>query len=234
MRTIPSLPSGHDVLRLARGTTEATGHLLDTAGNLTRIALNTLDPRDGSGAQTLRALRRTTAGLAEASASPGAQEAFYRLVETLTRLGTGGAPLAGHPVGEPARQLLTALGDSLVPALDTMEPALREFTAALSELIEAGAPLVPTGAGLTAGALLVLAPFLRAAAEVLRDASPELRRAADALTASLAPLLPARTALAERAATAGADVVRATLPALLTAASRAGHLARATTTRLSG
>lgn len=76
MSPIPSLPSREDVLRMARSTTDITGQLLDTAGNITRIAVNTLDPRDGSGAEALRVLRETTAELAEASASPQAQEAF--------------------------------------------------------------------------------------------------------------------------------------------------------------
>lgn len=93
MSPIPSLPSRDDLLRMARTATDVTGQLLDTAGNITRIALNTLDPRDGSGAEALRVLRETTAELAEASASPQAQEAFYRIVDTLTRLGTTGAPL---------------------------------------------------------------------------------------------------------------------------------------------
>src|SRR5213592_4298345 len=75
MATIPSLPSRDDVLRMARNTTDITGQLLDTAGNITRIAINTFDPRDGSGAEVLRVLRETTAELAEASASPQAQEA---------------------------------------------------------------------------------------------------------------------------------------------------------------
>ncbi|GAB7108125.1 hypothetical protein [Streptomyces phaeofaciens] len=214
MPTIPSLPSRADVLRMARSTTDITGQLLDTAGNITRIALNTLDPRDGSGAEALRVLRRTTAELAEASASPQAQESFYRAVEALTRLGAGGAPLAAHPVGEPARVLLVALGDSLLPVLDALEPAVAEGAAALGELIEAASPLLPAGAGLAAGLLLALAPVLRTSAEVLRESSPELRRIADAVTAALAPLLPVQAALAERAATAGADVVRAALPAL--------------------
>lgn len=112
MSPIPSLPSRDDVLRMARSTTDIAGQLLDTAGNITRIAANTLDPWDGSGAEALRVLRQTTAELAEASASPQAQEAFYRIVDTLTRLGTTGAPLAVHPVSEPAQALLTALGDS--------------------------------------------------------------------------------------------------------------------------
>lgn len=64
MSPIPSLPSRDDVLRMARSTTDITGQLLDTAGNITRIAVNTLDPRDGSGAEALRVLRETTAGLA--------------------------------------------------------------------------------------------------------------------------------------------------------------------------
>lgn len=120
MATIPSLPSRDDVLRMARSTTDITGQLLDTASNITRIAINTLDPRDGSGTEALRVLRETTAELAEASASPQAQEAFYRIVDTLTRLGTAGAPLAVHPVSEPAQALLAALGDSLLPVLDAV------------------------------------------------------------------------------------------------------------------
>ncbi|MFJ8003027.1 hypothetical protein [Streptomyces fagopyri] len=214
MSPIPSLPSKDDVLRMARTTTDITGQLLDTAGNITRIALNTLDPRDGSGAEALRVLRETTAELAEASASPQAQEAFYRIVDTLTRLGTTGAPLAMHPVSEPARVLLAAVGDSLLPILDAVEPAVEEAAAALGELLEAGSPLLPAAAGVVAGTLLASTPAVRAAAGVLRDSSPELRRIADALTAALAPLLPLQVALAERAATAGAEVVRAALPPL--------------------
>ncbi|MFE5889082.1 hypothetical protein ACFQ6E_09105 [Streptomyces sp. NPDC056462] len=214
MATIPSIPSRDDVLRMARSTTDITGQLLDTAGNLTRIAINTFDPRDGSGAEVLRVLRQTTAELAEASASPQAQEAFYRIVETLTRLGTSGAPLAVHPVSEPAQALLAALGDSLLPVLDAVEPAVEEFATALGELVEATSPLLPAAAGLAAGVLLALTPLLRAAADVLRESSPELRRIADALTAALAPLMPLQVALAERAAAAGANVVRATLPPL--------------------
>ncbi|MFE5140179.1 hypothetical protein ACFRDV_21285 [Streptomyces fagopyri] len=214
MSPIPSLPSKDDVLRMARTTTDITGQLLDTAGNITRIALNTLDPRDGSGAEALRVLRETTAELAEASASPQAQEAFYRIVDTLTRLGTTGAPLAMHPVSEPARVLLAAVGDSLLPILDAVEPAVEEAAAALGELLEAGSPLLPAAAGVVAGTLLASTPVVRAAAGVLRDSSPELRRIADALTAALAPLLPLQVALAERAATAGAEVVRAALPPL--------------------
>ena len=34
MATIPSLPSRDDVLRMARNTTDITGQLLDTAGNI--------------------------------------------------------------------------------------------------------------------------------------------------------------------------------------------------------
>ncbi|MGW3633598.1 hypothetical protein ACWD7F_26150 [Streptomyces sp. NPDC005122] len=214
MSPIPSLPSRDDLLRMARTTTDVTGQLLDTAGNITRIALNTLDPRDGSGAEALRVLRETTAELAEASASPQAQEAFYRIVDTLTRLGTTGAPLATHPVSEPARVLLAAVGDSLLPILDAVEPAVEEAAAALGELLEAGSPLLPTVAGVVAGVLLASTPVIRAAADVLRDSSPELSRIADALTAALAPLLPLQVALAERAATAGAGVVRAALPPL--------------------
>lgn len=214
MATIPTLPSRDDMLRMARSTTDITGQLLDTAGNITRIAINTFDPRDGSGAEVLRVLRQTTAELAEASASPQAQEAFYRIVETLTRLGTSGAPLAVHPVSEPAHALLTALGDSLLPVLDAVEPAVEEFAAALGELVEATSPLLPATAGLAAGALLALTPLLRASAEVLRESSPELRRIADALTAALAPLMPLQVALAERAAAAGANLVRVTLPPL--------------------
>lgn len=214
MATIPSLPSRDDMLRMARSTTDITGQLLDTAGNITKIAINTLDPRDGSGTELLRVLRQTTAELAEASASPQAQEAFYRIVDTLTRLGTSGAPLAVHPVSEPAQALLAALGDSLLPVLDAVEPAVEEVAAALGELAEAMSPLLPTAAGLGAGVLLALTPVLRAAAEVLRDSSPELRRIADALTAAVAPLMPLQVALAERAAGAAVGVVRATLPPL--------------------
>ncbi|WP_369246354.1 hypothetical protein [Streptomyces sp. R41] len=211
---IPSLPSREDVLRMARNTTDITGQLLDTAGNITRIAVNTFDPRDGSGAEVLRVLRETTAELAEASASPQAQEAFYRIVDTLTRLGTSGAPLAVHPVSEPAQALLAAVGDSLLPILDAVEPAVEEAAVALGELVEATSPLLPAAAGVAAGALLALTPVVRAAADVLRSSSPELRRIADALTAALAPLLPLQVALAERAAAAGAGVVRAGLPPL--------------------
>ncbi|WP_420076286.1 hypothetical protein ACOAKG_13175 [Streptomyces sp. JL3001] len=228
MATIPTLPSRDDVLRMARSTTDITGQLLDTAGNLTRIALNTFDPRDGSGAEVLRVLRRTTAELAEASASPQAQEAFYRIVETLTRLGTSGAPLAVHPVSERAQALLAALGDSLLPVLEAVEPAIEEFAAALGELVEATSPLLPATAGVAAGALLAVTPLLCAAAEVLREASPELRRIADALTAALAPLMPLQVALAERTAAAGANVVRAALPPLadLTEAAATAKAAR--------
>jgi hypothetical protein len=214
MATIPALPSRDDVLRMARSTTDITGLLLDTAGNITRIAVNTFDPRDGTGAEVLRVLRASTAELAEASASPQAQQAFYRIVDTLTRLGTSGAPLAVHPVSEPAQALLTALGDSLLPLLDAVEPAVEEFADALGDLVEATSPLLPATAGAAAGALLALTPVLRAAADVLRDSSPELRRAADALTAALAPLIPLQVALAERAAAAGAGLARATLPPL--------------------
>jgi len=214
MSPIPSLPSREDVLRMARNTTDITGQLLDTAGNITRIAVNTFDPRDGSGAEVLRVLRQTTAELAEASASPQAQEAFYRIVDTLTRLGTSGAPLAVHPVSEPAQALLTALGDSLLPILDAVEPAVEEAAAALGELVDATSPLLPAAAGVAAGTLLALTPVVRAAAEVLRGSTPELRRIADALTAALAPLMPLQVALAERAAAAGAGVIRATLPPL--------------------
>ncbi|MER5433442.1 hypothetical protein [Streptomyces sp. NPDC002588] len=227
MATILSLPSRDDVLRIARSTTDITGQLLDTAGNITRIAINTLDPRDGSGAEALRVLRRTTAELAEASATPEAQEAFYRTVEALTRLGTSGAPLAAHPLGEPARALLTALGEGLLPVLDAVEPAAEEFAAVLRELVEAAAPLLPAGAGLAAGALLAAAPLLRAAAEVLHDSSPELRRIADAVTAAVAPMAPVQAALAQRAATAGADVVRAALPALADLTEAAADSAQA-------
>jgi hypothetical protein len=214
MAPIPPLPSREDVLRMARSTTDITGQLLDTAGNLTRIAINTFDPRDGSGQEVLRVLRETTAELAEASASPQAQEAFYRIVDTLTRLGTSGAPLAVHPVSEPAQALLTALGDSLLPVLDAVEPAVEEFATALGDLVEAMSPLLPAAAGLAAGTLLALTPVIRTAAEILRDSSPELRRIADALTAALAPLMPLQVALAERAAAAGAGVVRAGLQPL--------------------
>ncbi|MGW4169883.1 hypothetical protein ACWEGX_23555 [Streptomyces chartreusis] len=227
MATIPTLPSRDDVLRMARSTTDITGQLLDTAGNLTRIALNTFDPRDGSGAEVLRVLRRTTAELAEASASPQAQEAFYRIVETLTRLGTSGAPLAVHPVSEPAQALLAALGDSLLPVLDAVEPAIEEFAAALGELVEATSPLLPATAGVAAGALLAVTPLLRAAAEVLRESSPELHRIADALTAALAPLMPLQVALAERTAVGGANVVRAALPPLADLTEAAAATAKA-------
>ncbi|MER5209257.1 hypothetical protein ABT063_01300 [Streptomyces sp. NPDC002838] len=214
MATIPSLPSRDDVLRMARTTTDITGQLLDTAGNITRIALNTFDPRDGSGSEALRVLRETTAELAEASASPQAQEAFYRIIDTLMRLGTSGAPLAVHPVSEPAQALLATLGDSLLPVLDAVEPAVEEFAAALGDLVEATSPLLPATAGAAAGALLALTPVIREAAEVLRESSPELHRIADALTAALAPLMPLQVALAERAATAGAGAFRATLAPL--------------------
>lgn len=227
MATIPTLPSRDDVLRMARSTTDITGQLLDTAGNLTRIALNTFDPRDGSGAEVLRVLRQTTAELAEASASPQAQEAFYRIVETLTRLGTSGAPLAVHPVSEPAQALLAALGDSLLPVLDAVEPAIEEFAAALGELVEATSPLLPATAGVAAGALLAVTPLLRAAAEVLRESSPELHRIADALTAASAPLMPLQVALAERAAAAGANVVSAALPPLADLTEAAAATAKA-------
>ncbi|WP_232789891.1 hypothetical protein [Streptomyces jeddahensis] len=200
--------------RLARSTGELSGRLFDTAGNITRIVANTLDPRDGSGAQTLRMLQQTTAELAEASGSPQAQEAFYRIVDTLTRLGTTGAPLAVHPVSRPAQALLTALGDSLLPVLDAVEPAVEEWAAAIDELVDASSPLLPAAAGAAAGALLLLTPVLLAAADVLRDSGPELQRMADALTAALAPLLPIQVALAERAAAAGAGVVRSALPPL--------------------
>lgn len=147
MSPIPSLPSREDVVRMARSTTDITGQLLDTAGNITRIAINTFDPRDGSGAEALRVLRETTAELAEASASPQAQEAFYRIVDTLTRLGTSGAPLAVHPVSEPAQALLAAMGDSLLPILDAVAPAVEEAADALGELVEASSPLLPAAAG---------------------------------------------------------------------------------------
>jgi len=227
MATIPSIPSRTDLLRMARNTTDITGQLLDTAGNITRIAINTFDPKDGSGPEVLRVLRETTAELAEASASPQAQEAFYRIVDTLTRLGTSGAPLAVHPVSEPARVLLAALGDSLLPVLDAVEPAVEEFAAALGELVEATSPLLPATAGVAAGVLLALTPLIRAATDVLRDASPELRRIADALTAALAPLMPLQVALAERAADAGAGVVRATLPPLADLTDAAAATAKA-------
>ncbi|MFF4499612.1 hypothetical protein [Streptomyces sp. NPDC001401] len=227
MATIPSLPSRDDVLRMARNTTDITGQLLDTAQNITRIAMNTFDPRDGSGAEVLRVLRETTAELAEASASPQAQEAFYRIVDTLTRLGTSGAPLAVHPVSEPAQALLTAIGDSLLPVLDAVEPAVEEFADALGDLVEATSPLLPAAAGVAAGALLAVTPVLRAAADVLRESSPELRRVADALTAALAPLMPLQVALAERAAAAGAGVVRAALPPLADLAEAAAATTKA-------
>ncbi|MEV6170200.1 hypothetical protein AB0L99_18465 [Streptomyces sp. NPDC051954] len=214
MATIPSLPSREEMLRMARSTTDITGQLLDTAQNITRIAINTFDPRDGSGAEVLRVLRETTAELAEASASPQAQEAFYRIVDTLTRLGTSGAPLAVHPVSEPAQALLAALSDSLLPVLDAVEPAVEEFATALGDFVEATSPLLPAAAGLAAGLLLALTPLIRAATEVLHESTPELRRVADALTSALAPLMPLQVALAERAAAAGAGVVRATLPPL--------------------
>ncbi|MES5821383.1 hypothetical protein [Streptomyces sp. RG80] len=227
MAPIPPLPSREDVLRVARSTTDITGQLLDTAGNLTKIAINTFDPRDGSGQEVLRVLRETTAELAEASASPQAQEAFYRIVDTLTRLGTSGAPLAVHPVSEPAQALLRVLGDSLLPVLDAVEPAVEEFATAVGELVEAMTPLLPAGAGLAAGVLLALTPLLRAAADVLRDSSPELRRIADALTAALAPLMPLQVALAERAAAAGAGVVRASLQPLADLTEAAAATTRA-------
>ncbi|MEV1084670.1 hypothetical protein AB0I98_41765 [Streptomyces sp. NPDC050211] len=214
MATIPSLPSRDEMLRMARSTTDITGQLLDTAGNITRIAINTFDPRDGSGAEVLRVLRETTAELAEASASPQAQEAFYRIVDTLTRLGTSGAPLAVHPVSEPAQALLAALSDSLLPVLDAVEPAVEEFATALGDFVEATSPLLPAAAGLAAGVLLALTPLIRAATDVLDESTPELRRVADALTSALAPLMPLQVALAERAAAAGAGVVRAALPPL--------------------
>ncbi|MDO0932812.1 hypothetical protein QQY66_14320 [Streptomyces sp. DG2A-72] len=214
MATIPSLPSRDEMLRMARSTTDITGQLLDTAGNITRIAINTFDPRDGSGAEVLRVLRETTAELAEASASPQAQEAFYRIVDTLTRLGTSGAPLAVHPVSEPAQALLAALSDSLLPVLDAVEPAVEEFATALGDFVEATSPLLPAAAGLAAGVLLALTPLIRAATDVLNESTPELRRVADALTSALAPLMPLQVALAERAAAAGAGVVRAALPPL--------------------
>ncbi|WP_128803143.1 MULTISPECIES: hypothetical protein [unclassified Streptomyces] len=227
MATIPPLPSRDDVLRMARTTTDITGQLLDTAGNLTKIAMNTFDPRDGSGPEVLRVLRETTAELAEASASPQVQEAFYRIVETLTRLGTSGAPLAAHPVGEPARALLTALGDSLLPVLDAVEPAVEEFADALGDLVEATSPLLPAAAGVAAGALLAVTPVLRAAADVLRDSSPELARVADALTAALAPLMPLQVALAERAAAAGAGLAGAALAPLADLAEAAAASTKA-------
>jgi len=227
MSPIPSLPSREDVVRMARNTTDITGQLLDTAGNITRIAINTFDPRDGSGTEVLRVLRETTAELAEASASPQAQEAFYRIVDTLTRLGTSGAPLAVHPVSEPAQALLTALGDSLLPVLDAVEPAVEEAAAVLGELVEATSPLLPAAAGVAAGTLLALTPLIRAAAEVLRDSAPELRRIADALTAALAPLMPLQVALAERAATAGAGVIRVVLPPLADLTEAAAETAKA-------
>ncbi|MEU1478103.1 hypothetical protein [Streptomyces sp. NPDC005760] len=227
MATIPSLPSRDDLLRMARSTTDITGQLLDTAQNVTRIALNTFDPRDGSGPEVLRVLRETTAELAEASASPQAQEAFYRIVDTLTRLGTTGAPLAVHPVSAPAQALLAALGDSLLPVLDAVEPAVEEFATALGELVEAASPLLPAAAGVAAGTLLALTPLIRAATGVLHDSTPELRRIADALTAALAPLMPLQVALAERAATAGADAVRATLPPLADLTDAAAATAKA-------
>ncbi|MGW0762328.1 hypothetical protein ACWD1Y_38640 [Streptomyces sp. NPDC002814] len=214
MATIPSLPSRDEMLRMARSTTDITGQLLDTAGNITRIAINTFDPRDGSGAEALRVLRETTAELAEASASPQAQEAFYRIVDTLTRLGTSGAPLAVHPVSEPAQALLAAVSDSLLPVLDAVEPTVEEFATALGDFVEATSPLLPAAAGLAAGVLLALTPLIRAATDVLDESTPELRRVADALTSALAPLMPLQVALAERAAAAGADVVRAALPPL--------------------
>ncbi|MGR6970195.1 hypothetical protein ACU639_11360 [Streptomyces cynarae] len=214
MSPIPTLPRWHDVVRLARGTTDVAGQLLDTAGNISRIAVNTLDPRDGSGAEALRMLRRTTAELADASGSPQAQEAFYRIVDTLARLGTTGAPLAVHPVSEPAQALLAALGEGLLPVLDAVEPAMEEVAAVVGELMEATAPLLPAAAGLAAGTLLALTPLVRAAAEVLRDSAPELTRIADALTTASAPLLPLQEDLTERAAATAATLVRAALPPL--------------------
>ena len=215
MATIPSLPSRDDVLRMARSTTDITGQLLDTAGNITRIAINTFDPRDGSGTEVLRVLRETTAELAEASASPQAQEAFYRIVDTLTRLGTTGAPLAVHPVSEPAQALLTVLGDSLLPVLDAVEPAVEEFADGARRPGRGDAPrCCPRRRAWPRGSCSPSPRCIRAAADVLRDSSPELRRVAEALTAALAPLMPLQVALAERAAAAGAGVVRATLPPL--------------------
>lgn len=214
MSPIPLLPGRDDVVRIARSTTDIAGQLLGTAGNITRIAVNTLDPRDGSGAEALRVLRQTTAELAEASASPQAQEAFYRIVDTLTRLGTTGAPLAVHPVSEPAQALLAALGDSLLPVLDAVEPAMEEVAAALGELVDAASPLLPVAASSAAGTLLALTPLLRAAAEVLRESAPELTRMADALTAATAMVMPLQAGLVERAAAAGATVARAALPPL--------------------
>ncbi|WP_320781922.1 hypothetical protein [Streptomyces sp. CRN 30] len=224
---VHTIPSREDVVRLARSTTQITGQLLDTAGNITKIAVNTFDPRAGSGAEVLRVLRRTTAELAEASASPQAQEAFYRIVDTLSRLGSSGAPLAVHPVSEPAQALLTALGDSLLPVVDAVEPAVEEAADALGELVEATSPLIPATAGLAAGALLALTPLIRAAAEILRDSAPELRRIADALTTALTPLVPLQVALAERAAAAGAGVVRAALPPLADLTEAAAATTRA-------
>ncbi|MBN0044778.1 hypothetical protein JS756_11785 [Streptomyces actuosus] len=227
MATIPSLPGRDDMQRMARSTTDITGQLLHTAANITRIAVNTLDPREGSGTELLRVLRRTTAELAEASGSPQAQEAFSRIVDTLTRLGTSGAPLAVHPVSEPAQALLTALGDSLLPVLDAVEPAVEDFAEALGDLVDSLSPLLPAGAGLAAGVLLALTPVLQSAAEVLHDVSPELHRIADALTAAAAPLMPLHAALAERAAVAGAEVVRSALPPMADLAEAAAASADA-------
>ncbi|MCZ0998813.1 hypothetical protein O1M63_12795 [Streptomyces mirabilis] len=185
--SLPSIPSRDDVLRMARSTTDITGQLLDTAGNITRIALNTFDPRDGSGAEALRVLRETTAELAEASASPQAQEAFYRIVDTLTRLGTTGAPLAVHPVSRPAQALLAALGDSLLPILDAVEPAVQEAADALGTCWRRVA-VAARGGRDGGGALLALTPVIRAAADVLRDLArtPAYRRRVDLGAGSVA------------------------------------------------
>ncbi len=101
MGTIPWLPRRDAMRRMARNTTDITGQLLDTVGEITRIALNTFDPRNGSGGEVLRALCETTAESAAASASPQAQEAFCRIVDTLMRLGASGAPPAVQPVSRP-------------------------------------------------------------------------------------------------------------------------------------
>lgn len=190
----------------------AGGQLFDTAGNIARIVGNTLDPRAGSGGELLRVLQQTTAELAKASASPEAQEAFCRLVDTLTRLGTRGAPLVGHPASEPAQALLAALGNSLPPVLEALEPVLEHFATAVGGLVEASGPLLPAVAGLVAGLLLAVVPLLEAAAEVLRESAPELQRIADSLVVAAALLVPLPTALIDRGASVGAEVAQAALP----------------------
>jgi hypothetical protein len=158
----------------------------------------------GAGQQESHVVSRTVRG------QQGSYDILARLIQR-----TGGSC---------SQALLAALGDSLLPVLDAVGPALEEAAEALGELVEATSPLLPAAAGLAAGTLLALTPLIRAAADVLEDSSPELRRTADALTAALAPILPLQIALAERAAAAGAGVVRATLPPLadLTEAAAAG------------